>query len=434
VVLVVSHTSEVKQLELSSGGPVLGESRRVVADLWTHTEGAPRGLAVDLHLPDGDAEAVAKIVAEKKIQIAAAGLHHASVKLKQTQERKKRSDEEDESDITKLKIVRTKLSRIMKNIHDGSAEVDKLRTRQADAAVKAAEATSRVQMASKKKRKALMAKSKLAQALQKKINLKLSKAEGNVHAAKYKQVGVKAELKAATESADKTRIANVALGVKLDAAKHAQLHAQFMKLKAKNMHKLAIAKFAKEMWSKKKRQGINDVKGASEMLNIMGSGPGVKEAKAALKRAKHRAKKAAKKYATSRLKVNKVKNRINKNEVKWANKMAYKAVWKTAVVGAAAHKADKAFASALTDADKQAKKALADQVHKEMIQVSKKAEQATANMEHVKFAAKQDRKARVRATKREKARDKKRAAIRKKREREAKAVKKALSKTGKPKD
>merc|ERR1711924_245579 len=97
MLMEIAHTNEIKQL----GARELGESRRAVADLWTHTEGAPRGLAVDLHLPDGDSEAVAKMVADKKIQIAAAGLHHATVKMKQIQERKKTSDEEDESDITK---------------------------------------------------------------------------------------------------------------------------------------------------------------------------------------------------------------------------------------------------------------------------------------------------------------------------------------------
>merc|ERR1712139_101786 len=103
--------------------------------------------------------------------------------------------------------------------------------------------------------------------------------------------------------------------------------------------------------------------------------------------------------------------------------MAYKAVWKTAVVGVAAHKADKAFTRALSNADKQAKKQLADSVHKEMVKVSKSAEKATADMEHVRFAAKQDKKARVARVKREKARDIARAKILKRRKAEAKMAK-----------
>jgi len=52
---------------LSSQGSDLGEGRQVTADLWTHTEGPPRGQAVSLELPDGDSEEVAKIVAAKKL-------------------------------------------------------------------------------------------------------------------------------------------------------------------------------------------------------------------------------------------------------------------------------------------------------------------------------------------------------------------------------
>jgi len=429
--VVVTGHGDVQQLEEGEAQD-LGESRQIVADLWTHTKGGPRGQSVDLHLPDGDSEAVAKMVTAKKIEIAAAGLHHATVKMKQIQERKKASDEEDESEITKVKIAQTKLARTLRNIHDGAEEVDKLRSKQADAAVKAAEAVSRVEMASKKKRKALKAKAKLLKALQKKTDMQLGKAVTSLHAAKYKLVGDKADVKAATEASDKVRIQNVALNVKLNAAKHAQLHARFMALKSKNMHKLANANFAKEMWQKKKKQGVNDVKGAAEMLKIMGSGPGKKEAAASLAKAQKRAKKAAEKYTAARTKVNKVKDAINKNEVKWAKKMAYKAVWKTAVVGAAANKADKAFTRALSDADKQAKKQLADSAHKEMVKVSKSAEKATANMEHVRFAAMQDKKARAARVKREKARDAKRAKILKRRKAEAKMAEKALSNTGKP--
>merc|ERR1711881_186237 len=136
-------------------------------------------------------------------------------------------------------------------------------------------------------------------------------------------------------------------------------------------------------------------------MGVMGSGPGIKEAKAALGRAKQRKKNAAKKYAVARKFVNKVKNKINKNEVK----MAYKAVWKTAKIGDEANKADKAFANALSSADKHAKKLLAESSKKEFKKVTGKAEKAKANYEHVKFAAAQSKKARERQTKKEKKKD-----------------------------
>merc|ERR1712070_136358 len=95
--------------ELSPGD--LGEGRQAVVDLWTHSEGPPKGQKVSLELPEGDSEAVARIVAAKKIEVAAAGLHHASVLEKQALEKKKASDEEDETEITRAKIADTKVHR-----------------------------------------------------------------------------------------------------------------------------------------------------------------------------------------------------------------------------------------------------------------------------------------------------------------------------------
>merc|ERR1712118_348063 len=125
--------------------------------------------------------------------------------------------------------------------------------------------------------------------------------------------------------------------------------------------------------------------------------------------------------------VNKVKNKINKNEVKWARKMAYKAVWKTAKIGDEANKADKAFANALSSADKHAKKLLAESSKKEFKKVTGKAEKAKANYEHVKFAAAQSKKARERQTKKKK-KDAKAEKTFKESKRKDKMAKKAIAK------
>lgn len=276
-----------------------------------------------------------------------------------------------------------------------------------------------------------MAAAKLAKARATSTNAKLSKAQSKLSSDEYKIVGAKADVQAETEREDNTRLAAVAERVKNNAAKHAKLHAQFMSLKSKNLSKLAIAKYSKEVWRKKKRQGKNNVKGAREMVEVMGSGPGKKEATAALARAKKRAQHAAKKYAASRKQVNTVKNHINAGEVKWAKKMAYKAVWKTAQAGAASNKADKAFKMALSAADKQAKKAVAAQANKEMTKATKNAEKATANFEHVRFAAIQDKKARERTVKKEKKADALEQKKANERKRKNKMAKKALSNTGK---
>merc|ERR1711939_158834 len=427
LVAAVGHANlesgpEVHQLEEASA-PELGEGRKVKVDLWSHTRGAPRGQKVHLKLPDGDSVVVAKIVARKNIERAAAGLHHAMVMMKQEKERKKVAYEQDESALTKLKVAQTKLKRRTRMVKDDDTLLDKVRTKQADVAVKATEASARVQTVSKAKKKEAIAKA---------TDAKLNKVMNKKSADKYKLTGATADEKAEVEKEDKLRLVAVAQGVKYDAAHHAALHAKFMDLKAKNLSKLAKAKFSKEIWKKKKRQGKFDVKSAREMVQVMGSGPGIKEAKAALGRAKQRKKNAAKKYAVARKFVNKVKNKINKNEVKWARKMAYKAVWKTAKIGDEANKADKAFANALSSADKHAKKLLAESSKKEFKKVTGKAEKAKANYEHVKFAAAQSKKARERQTKKEKKKDAKAEKTFKERKRKDKMAKKAIAKKTTP--
>lgn len=157
LVAAVGHANlesgpEVHQLEEASA-PELGEGRKVKVDLWSHTRGAPRGQKVHLKLPDGDSVVVAKIVARKNIERAAAGLHHAMVMMKQEKERKKVAYEQDESALTKLKVAQTKLKRRTRMVKDDDALLDKVRTKQADVAVKATEASARVQTVSKAKKK-----------------------------------------------------------------------------------------------------------------------------------------------------------------------------------------------------------------------------------------------------------------------------------------
>merc|ERR1711871_47847 len=84
VLATVSHSADLR------------ESRQAVADLWTHTEGPPRGQTVSIDLPESDSAEVEKIVAAKKVEVAAAGLHHATVQLKAAQDKKAQSDEDAE--------------------------------------------------------------------------------------------------------------------------------------------------------------------------------------------------------------------------------------------------------------------------------------------------------------------------------------------------
>merc|ERR1712216_350475 len=101
-------------------------------------------------------------------------------------------------------------------------------------------------------------------------------------------------------------------------------------------------------------------------------------------------------------KLDKVKNEVNDNETKWAKKIAYRRVMKSAKVGAEAHQAEKAFENALTDADKKSKKAALQQVQKEMAGAEKRADKATNQAMHVAFEAKQDKKWRADKFKEEK--------------------------------
>merc|ERR1711934_34009 len=227
-------------------------------------------------------------------------------------------------------------------------------------------------------------------------------------------------VKTETDLENKSRIANVALRVKYESAKHAQLHAQFMKLKAKGLSKLAVAKSANELAKKKKRHSINDVKSAREMLKIMASGPGAKAAKASLKKAQQQLKKNSKNYEKAHKDVGKVTKAIWKTEKDWAKKMAYNAVMKTARLSAKSLKADKAFSAALSEADKQAKKLTADQTRQELKKATKNAERKNANYEHVKFAAAQAKKGRAEDHKRELAKEKENRTKEKKRKAERK--------------
>jgi len=294
------------------------------------------------------------------------------------------------------------------------------------------EAKARVETVGKKKRKSAKAKAKVTTLKRKQAAPRMTKARLKLDKEKYKIVGAKAGEKAALEKENASRLKNVALRVKYEAAKHQRLHAQFMRLKAKNMKKLAVAKLSKELWKKKTIQGKNDIKSATDMYKIMESGPGGKEAKKSLERAKKRHAKARKAWIKATKHVGKVKDKIDENETKWAKKMAYKAVMKTARVGAESMKADKAFTNALSEADKMAKKMVADQSRKELRAATKKAESATANLEHVKFAAKMGKAARKRQLERMKKKKAKKAKVKKERKREKKLAKAAMKGAGKP--
>lgn len=416
--------------ELSPGD--LGEGRQAVVDLWTHSEGPPKGQKVSLELPEGDSEAVARIVAAKKIEVAAAGLHHASVLEKQALEKKKASDEEDETEITRAKIADTKVHRFRTQVKSLDEKLSKLKDKQGDMLIKEEEAKAAVQMASKKKRKVLEGALKLAVAKRKSLALKIQDTDNKIKATAMEVVGAKEESTTAHAAQQETGLKNVADRVNLEAAKEKVLHAKFMALKSVNMKKLAVAKFSKENLKKQHTQAKNDVRSAKEMLAIMNSGPGTKEAKKSLDKAKKRKEDTKKKWVEATKNVDKVKNKILDNETKWAKKMAYKAVMKTAKLGAAANAADKAFQNALTDADKNSKKLAKAQIKKELAEAKKRAQQETTNAQNVAFAAKQDKKARKEAFDEEKKQMDNAKKEKENRKAESDMAKSALSATGKP--
>jgi hypothetical protein len=409
----------------------LGEARQARAEIWTHTEGPPRSIGLNLKLPDGDSEEVAKIVARKKIELAAAELHHTTVKLKQLARQKKRSDDANESDITKHKIAQTALHRANRNLKDANEKVDSLSSLRSNLSIKEEEAKARIDTVSKKKKKAAKAKASIAKAKRMRAQMKLAHAQLSLKRAESKLTDRQEAVKLTTHAENKSRLANVAMRVKYEAALHAHLHAKYMKLKAQGLSELAKADSHKELSKKKQRQGFNDVRSAKEMLKIMESGPGAKQAKKSLGKAQKRYKKAKKTYVAAHKNVGKVKAKVMKTEKDWAKKMAYKAVMKEARLGAAAVKADKAFTSALSEADKQAKRLAAKQTRRELAKARQTADRATANFEHVKFVARQDKKGREEDFKREAAKRKKLEAVKKKRKAEDKLAKAAMKGTGK---
>lgn len=423
-----SLSAEVHRLE----GVDLGEGRQVKADLWTHTNGGPRGQAVSLEMVEGNDEAVAQMVAGKKIEIAAAALHHAGVMERQELGRRDRSNAADQAAQTAAKIASVKVKGMQRDIKATNEKISKLKNQQADLSVKQEEASAAVEMASSKGKSKLKAKLKVIVAKNKALKVKLTASDQKAQSLRYRLVGSKEDAEAAVDQAHKARLKNVAERVKLEAAKHKVLHAKYLRLKAKNMKTFAAAKLKKELSQKQNREDRNDVKSAKEMLEIMNSGPGKKEATAALKRAKGKVKKSKKAWADAKKNVNKVKKQMDKNELAWEKKVAYKAVMKTAKLGAEADRADKAFKAALSDSDKANKLAMAKSIKKELSTANKKAERATANLEHIKFAAKAANKARKEAdaeAKKAMEAEKKKLS---KRNKAAAAAKKALAGTGKP--
>jgi len=378
------------------------------------------------------ASAVAQIVAGKKIEIAAAALHHAGVMERQELGRRDRSNAADQAAQTAAKIANVKVTRMQKDIKAVDAKVSTLRNKQADLAVKKEEASAAVEMASSKGKSKLKAKLKVLVAKNNALKIKVTATDEKRQSLKYRLVGARQDSEAATDHAHKARLTNVAERVKLEAAKHKVLQARYLRLKAKNMKTFAAARLKKEMAQKQNREDRNDVKSAKEMLQIMNSGPGKKEAQAALKRTQAKVKKSKKSWADAKKSVNKVKKAMDQNELAWEKKVAYKAVMKTAKLGAEADRADKAFTAALSDSDKANKLAMSKSIKQELSTANKKAERATANLEHIKFAAKAASKARKEANdeaKKAMEAEKKKQSKQKKGE---KAAAEVLAGTGKP--
>lgn len=409
----------------------LGEARKPIVSIWTHTDGAPRGQEVSIRLPDGEREAVDRIVTRKKIDLAAHELHHASVIAKQEKERKKLTDEADESAATKNKIAETALDRAKRIVKDDQEALSVLQAKKVNAVIKNTEAKASVQTSGKKGKKKALAKARLTAAVRKRESLKVTKMEQKLDKAKYNLVGAKADAASASDAAGKARLIAVAQHVKWQSAEHAKLHAQFMKLKSKNMRKLALARFARENWRKKTVQARQDVRTNQAMVAAMGTSPGAKATKVVWKRSKERMKKATKKWLGARKNVGKTKTKIETNQKKWQRKMAYKAVSKTAKQGSIAWKAEKAFTAAISHADKMAKKMVADQASKALLRETKNAEKATAAFEHAKFAATMGKKERKREAANERKRKAKRKKLAAKRLADERGDKKAMKKVSK---
>jgi len=429
LVVALAVTTKAEVANLSPQGD-LGEGRQAVLDLWTHTEGAPRGQEVSLDLPDGEDEEVKAMVAAKKIDIAAAGLHHATVLQAQALEHKKVSDEKDETEIVAARIADVKVDRLRRELKSAQEQKEKLNGGKADLLIKEEEAKAALAMASDAKKVDLEAAVKLAAAKRDSNEQELVVIDDKIKELSNQVFDAKEGSNAAHQAQDQTRLLNVADRVKLQAATEQADHAKFMDLKSRNMKKLAVATFAKENSHKAAKQAKNDVKGAKDMLDIMQSGPGEKEAAASLERAKKKEDDTQKQWIDATKKVDKVKNEVNDNEVDWAKKMAYKEVMKTAKLRATANEAEKGFQNALSDADKNAKRLAIETVHKELQTAEKVAEKGNANAEHVKFAAKQDKANRAEIFKEEEAKMNAAKEMKDKQKADAETSKKAMAGTG----
>jgi len=404
----------------------------VAVKIWGHTDGGPRPHQIELHLPDGQAADVAELVARKKVEVASAELHHARVKEKQLKQVYDEARERDLAAHTKQKLAEKQYQRASKDHSRTAKALSIAKSKQAKALEKTMERNQALQFASKKKKAKMADGVKLAQRAKAAADTAVDTATGKAAKASDKLRDASRTKKHADDKAFKTHLDAVSIAVKLRAAKEHREKMEYEQLKSKNLQKLSVSKRVKERSRKKLKQALKSVKHATNWLKMMDSKEGKASATRALTKAKGEEKEFRTKYNKARKEVAETTAKMRKSEVDYTKKAAYKSYISAAKASEVAANADKAFTSALSDADKQAKKQAAREAQQVLRKADAQARKSMATLEHVKFKNKQEETAQAEELKADKALQKEKAAEIKKRKKDIALTKKALKGFGKP--
>lgn len=414
-------------------GEGVSKGRKIKLDLWEHTDGPPMGQETSLVVgDDGDEAAVASIVAAKKIEIAAAGLHHATVVEQQALEHTQTANLAEETATTAAKIASIAAKRVQTTFKSATAREERLKDEKNKLQIKLEEATAAIEMAAKNDTAAL---GKKAQHMKNLLTINeddLKQVKHTLDTARYHKKSAKVEVESTFEAQQRAHLDVVVDAVKLRHAKHNVLHARFMELKSKGLKTLSAAKAVKENAHKAYKQSKAMIRDSKKTLEVLTTGAAEKGAKATVKKYQKASVKAKKVWDDSLVKVNEAKSAVHGAELAWTKRVAYKDVMKSAKLGAKADKADKDFQTAITTADKIAKAATAAAAKKALEKANAEAEKAQASVEHMKFKLKAENLARKNADDEIKEQMKAAVALAKKQKDEEAQDKSALAGVGKP--
>lgn len=352
-------------------------------------------LPVLLNVPNvtGNNESVAEIVAFKKMELARAAIHHANITLKQAQQRMDSSDKAHETELTRAKLDDVKVNQVRRELKVREDKVEKLRDMQRETVIRIDAAQADVADASKKEKPA------------KQSALELEEARRDMDAKELKdtQAGVKEMSMAAVDASDVAHTAhqaeshelmkNIALRMKLEAAKEELKETQYQHMTAENAKAVAMANATREV--KQKHVVFTKADVARTQKKLKETDPGTaylyKPVKEIADNALTAYETAKKDFSKAEKKADKVSTDVVGKAKAWVKKNKYK---KTVSNGTTTKEQEemltrinKAFDTTLKAVDKNTAKNLTEQAKVKLEAIDDRASDGTKDLEKAEEAA-----------------------------------------------